>query len=98
MKNNGERLHRLLAETREKIEAALADQGVVILPPLDVHVSARLLALLGYKRYRRHDYGSTDGWTDNQRSACLVMAIVGGDAQTAGKLENYWRRSWCALA
>jgi site-specific DNA-methyltransferase (adenine-specific) len=49
MKNNGERLRRLLAITREKIEAALADQGVVILPPLDVHVSARLLALLGIK-------------------------------------------------
>ena len=49
MKNNGEQLHRLLAETREKVEAALADQGVIILPPLDVHVSARLLTLLGIK-------------------------------------------------
>ena len=49
MKNNGERLHRILVETREKIEAALSDQGVVILPPLDVHVSARLLTLLGIK-------------------------------------------------
>ena len=49
MKNNGERLHKLLAETREKIEVALVHQGVVILPPLDVHVSARLLALLGIK-------------------------------------------------
>jgi site-specific DNA-methyltransferase (adenine-specific) len=49
MKNNGNHLHRLLEETREKIEAALADEGVVILPPLDVQVSARLLALLGIK-------------------------------------------------
>jgi site-specific DNA-methyltransferase (adenine-specific) len=49
MKNNGERLRRLLAETREKIEIALSEQGVVILPPLDVHVSARLLTMLGIK-------------------------------------------------
>jgi len=49
MKNNSEHLHRLLVETREKIEAALSDRGVVILPPLDVHVSARLLVLLGIK-------------------------------------------------
>jgi hypothetical protein len=49
MKNNGDRLHKLLAETREKIEVALSDQGVVILPPLDVNVSARLLTLLGIK-------------------------------------------------
>ena len=49
MKNNSEHLHRLLVETREQIEAALSDRGVVILPPLDVHVSARLLVLLGIK-------------------------------------------------
>src|SRR4030042_1409238 len=49
MKNNDDRLYRLFAETRENIEAALADKGVVILPPLDVHVSARLLTLLGIK-------------------------------------------------
>ncbi|TAK05829.1 site-specific DNA-methyltransferase [bacterium] len=49
MKNNGDRLHRLLGETREKIEAALTREGVVILPPMDVHLSARLLVLLGIK-------------------------------------------------
>lgn len=49
MKNNGDRLHRLLGETREKIEAALTREGVVILPPMDVYLSARLLVLLGIK-------------------------------------------------
>jgi len=37
-------------------------------------------------------------WTDNQRSSCLVLATDRGNAQTAGILENHWRRSWCALA
>jgi hypothetical protein len=49
MKNNGDHLQSLLTKTREKIEAKLADQSIVILPPLDVHVSARLLTLLGIK-------------------------------------------------
>lgn len=49
MKNNGDRMQRLLEETRDKIQAALAADGIVILPPMDVHVSARLLDLLGIK-------------------------------------------------
>lgn len=49
MKNDGDRVQRLLEETRDKIQAALAADGVVILPPMDVHVSARLLDLLGIK-------------------------------------------------
>jgi hypothetical protein len=49
MKNNGDRVQRLLEGTRDKIQAALAADGVVILPPMDVHVSTRLLDLLGIK-------------------------------------------------
>ena len=49
MKNNGDRRHKLLGDTREKIEATLSRDGVAVLPPMDVHVSARLLALLGIK-------------------------------------------------
>lgn len=39
----------LLSRTREKIEISLSESGVVILPPMDVLVSARLLVLLGIK-------------------------------------------------
>ena len=49
MKKNGDRLQKLLGDTREKIEATLLKNGVVILPPMDVQVSARLLVLLGIK-------------------------------------------------
>jgi len=49
MKNNGDRVRKLLEQTRDKIETSLAGDGVVILPPMDVHVSARLLDLLGIK-------------------------------------------------
>ncbi len=39
----------LLSRTREKIESSLSENGVVILPPMDVLVSSRLLELLGIK-------------------------------------------------
>ena len=38
-----------LTQTREKIESSLSENGVVILPPMDVLVSSRLLELLGIK-------------------------------------------------
>ena len=49
MKTNGDRVRKALANTRDKIESALSRDGVVILPPMDVHVSARLLSLAGIK-------------------------------------------------
>lgn len=49
MKQNGDRVRKLLAGTRDKIETALFKDGVVILPPMDVHVSARLLTIAGIK-------------------------------------------------
>jgi len=49
MKQNGDRVRKLLADTRDKIETALFKDGVVILPPMDVHVSARLLTIAGIK-------------------------------------------------
>lgn len=38
-----------LSRTRKKIESSLSKNGVVILPPMDVIVSSRLLELLGIK-------------------------------------------------
>jgi len=49
MKQNDERVRKLLADTRDKIETALFKDGVVILPPMDVHVSAHLLTIAGIK-------------------------------------------------
>lgn len=49
MKNDADRMLKLLEHTRDNIETALARDGVLILPPMDVHVSARLLNLLGIK-------------------------------------------------
>jgi len=49
MKQNGDRVRKFLADTRDKIETALFKDGVVILPPMDVHVSARLLTIAGIK-------------------------------------------------
>lgn len=42
-------IKELLEETRASIEDALERDGTVILPPMDVHLSARLLALCGIK-------------------------------------------------
>ena len=47
MKNNGDRARKLLEEIRGKIETGLERDDVIILPPMDVHVSAQLLVLLG---------------------------------------------------
>jgi len=49
MKSNGDRVHKFLVNTRDKIETALSKDGVVILPPMDVLDSARLLTLTGIK-------------------------------------------------
>ena len=49
MTRNGDRVRKFLADTRDRIEEALSKDGVVILPPMDVHVSARLLTLAGIK-------------------------------------------------
>ena len=49
MKRNDDCVRKFLTDTRDKIEAALSRDGVVILPPMDVHVSARLLTLAGIK-------------------------------------------------
>lgn len=49
MNGNGDRVRKLLAGTRGKIEKALSRDGVVILPPMDVHASARLLSLSGIR-------------------------------------------------
>ena len=40
----------------------------------------------------------THGWANNQCSTGLVVAVIGGNAQTAGKLGNHRRWSWRALA
>jgi site-specific DNA-methyltransferase (adenine-specific) len=49
MSANGDQTHEFLADTRRRIETALAKDGVVILPPMDVHVSAHLLTSCGIK-------------------------------------------------
>jgi len=49
MNGNGDRILKFLADTRDQIEEALSKDGVVILPPMDVHLSARLLTLAGIK-------------------------------------------------
>jgi len=49
MKQSNPRIRKLLADTRGKIEAALSEDGVAILPPMDVLDSARLLTLAGIK-------------------------------------------------
>jgi hypothetical protein len=44
-----ERGRKLLEDTRGRIERTLSRDGVVILPPMDVQVSARLLTVMGIK-------------------------------------------------
>lgn len=47
MSGNSNRAKKLFSETREKIQASLSENGVVILPPMDVFVSSHVLNLLG---------------------------------------------------
>ncbi|MBW2034571.1 MAG: site-specific DNA-methyltransferase [Deltaproteobacteria bacterium] len=49
MKRNDNHSAELLAQTREKITKSLSKNGIVILPPMDVFLSARLIELLGIK-------------------------------------------------
>ena len=49
MKNNGNSAHKILLKARENIETSLFERGVVILPPMDVLVSSRLISLLGIR-------------------------------------------------
>jgi hypothetical protein len=49
MKRNDNHSSKLLAQTRERITKSLSKNGVVILPPMDVFLSARLMELLGIK-------------------------------------------------
>lgn len=49
MKNTKTNYKELLGEAREKIVASLSEKSVVILPPMDVSLSARLIHLLGIK-------------------------------------------------
>ena len=47
MKITNNNLKDLLTDTREKIISSLDSQGVVILPPMDVLISSKLVQLLG---------------------------------------------------
>lgn len=49
MNRNDNHSAELLAQTREKITKSLSKNGVVILPPMDVFASSRLIQLLGIK-------------------------------------------------
>jgi len=49
MSGNGDRMRSFLEDTKGRIEDALSRDGVVILPPMDVHASARLLTLTGIR-------------------------------------------------
>lgn len=49
MTGNSNRVQKLLSETREKLQVSLSENGVVILPPMDVLVSSRVLNLLGIR-------------------------------------------------
>ena len=49
MSGNSNRAHKLLSETREKLQASLSENGVVILPPMDVLASSHALNLLGIR-------------------------------------------------
>ena len=47
MSGNSNRSKKLFSETRNDIQTSLSENGVVILPPMDVLVSSRVLNLLG---------------------------------------------------
>jgi hypothetical protein len=47
MSGNSNRAKKLFSETRDDIQTSLSENGVVILPPMDVLVSSRVLHLLG---------------------------------------------------
>jgi site-specific DNA-methyltransferase (adenine-specific) len=49
MKRNDNHPAEFLSQTRERITNSLSKNGVVILPPMDVFLSARLIELLGIK-------------------------------------------------
>jgi site-specific DNA-methyltransferase (adenine-specific) len=49
MRKKAKDTNTTLSRTREKIESSLSKNGVVILPPMDIIVSSRLLTLLGIK-------------------------------------------------
>jgi site-specific DNA-methyltransferase (adenine-specific) len=47
MSGNSNRAKKLFSETRDDIQTSLSENGVVILPPMDVLISSRVLNLLG---------------------------------------------------
>ena len=82
MRKTAKLTNNYLSRTREKIESSLSENGIVILPPMDVLVSSRLLALLGIKAqttifdpwYNKGVGGERDDY--EEYIICIINALI----------------------